>query len=147
MDKKVLYDFLNEYTKFWQEVLKEEKVKLKNISSGNIELVEKSINDQQAIIMQINNMENKRLELQSHLGLDNKTFKEVIDDAQQPYKQQLIDNMEIWSLTIEEIKAYNEKCKKIAQSHLDFMGNSDKQQNTTYGVKINTDKSILGKKI
>lgn len=146
MDKKALYDFLNEYTMFWQEVLKEEKEKLQNISSGNIELVEKSINDQQAIIMQINNMENKRIELQNSLGLKDKTFKEIVDEAQGDYKQRLTDNMELFNNTISEIKYYNEKCKDIAKSHLDFIGTNTKQQNT-YGIKMTNEKPIFGKKI
>ena len=146
MDKKALYDFLNEYTMFWQEVLKEEKEKLKNISSGNIELVEKSNNDQQAIIMQINNIESKRIELQNSLGLKDKTFKEIVDDAQEEYKQMLFDNMEEFNNTMSEIKYYNDKCKDIAKSHLDFIGVNNKQQNT-YGTKIPNEKSIFGKKI
>lgn len=146
MDKKALYDFLNEYTVFWQEVLKEEKEKLKNISSGNIELVEKSINDQQAIIMQINNMENKRIELQNSLGLKDKTFKEIVDDSQEEFKQMLLDNMEKFNDTMSEIKYYNDKCKDIAKSHLDFIGTNTKQQNT-YGIKITNEKPIFGTKI
>lgn len=146
MDKKVLYDFLNDYTKFWEEVLVEEKEKLKNISSGNVELVEKSINDQQAVIMKINNMEDKRIKLLEEVNLKDKTFKEVVMQASEEYKPQLLKNLETFEKTFEDIKYYNDKCKEIAKSHLDYIGANTEKENT-YSIENKYKKPIFGKKI
>ena len=148
MDKLSLYDFIDDYNEFWQKVLEEEKEKLKNISSCDLALVQKSIKDQQAVIMQIENLEEKRIALQKECGLENKSLREILEDAEEGFKPRLKNALDLFQKTMEEIKFYNNKSNTIAKEHLDAIGVSpDEEKLGGYAPDRETKGVLLGKKI
>lgn len=150
MTKTELYDFIDQYNGFWERVLEEEKQRAVVLSSGDLEQIQKSIQEQQAIIMQIKNLEEKRMAMEEELGLAGMSFREVIADAQEEFKPRLEASYEKFKSLIDEIKFYNEKSNKIAKEHLDFIGKNEPKENLSsgaYGQKDNSKGEIFGAKI
>lgn len=148
MDKSEFYNFIDDYNIFWQQVLEKEKEKLNNISLGQLDLVQKSIQDQQAVIMQINNLEEKRMRLQREAGLDGKSFREIIEDAPSEEKPRLTKALELFEKIIGEVRYYNDKSNKIAKDHLDMIGvSADDEKLGGYAPDKSSKGVLLGTKI
>lgn len=116
------YKFLGEYSKFFENMAKCEKEKLDAILQNKLPLLESTIATAQANAMQLSNMERKRLELQKKAGFEGKTFRQLVEAAQEQNKEELRRCFECVEDSVSEIKYYNTKAMQLAESNLHLFG-------------------------
>lgn len=111
-----LVRFFNEYTAHYKQMLEFEYKKLDMINNDKIEELSKSLSAEQALIMQANSLENKRLKL---LG-DEKdlTFREIIDKAPVSCKRLLENQYNELSGYVMKIKEINDLANVIISGRL-----------------------------
>lgn len=112
------YRFMMQYADFMEEMAKQEDVKYGALVSNDLPRMEKSIADQQAMLMKLENLERQRISLQEEIGWADKAFREILgelpEDEQDPYTK-LFDRI---SRLLEHIKFGNEKAMSYAKMNL-----------------------------
>ena len=117
-----LIEFLKEYTDFFEEVEKKQQEKLKVLTQGELAGIEETIVMQQALDKQIENMEQRRMELFEQAGYGGRSLREVTADAKGQQRSALEEIYRRLDASIGEIKYLNQKCMKLAQTALTRMG-------------------------
>ncbi len=117
-----LIKFLKEYVVFFEEINRQQQEKLKVLTEGELKLVEEAIVIQQASDKQLQYMEQQRLALFRELGIEGKTFKEVISEAEGEEKKELEILYKKLEGDISNIRYLNQKAMKIAESALAKIG-------------------------
>ena len=118
-----LLEFLREYTAFFEKMEQKQVEKLGLLMSRELEKIEESIMMQQAMDKQLENMEKKRMELFSSLGLNGKTLKEVAEDCcTGAMKRELLQLHQRLDGSIGNIRYYNEKAEQLAKTELEQLG-------------------------
>lgn len=113
-----MMQFLEEYLKTFEAILKDEQEKLRNFVSFDLEKINSSIAKQQANEMRITNIEKKRIETQKKLGYDGMTFKQIIDTFDEKVEMNgLYDKI---NHTVNEVRFYNQKAMDIAKGQLNL---------------------------
>ena len=121
-------EFLKAYLELFEGVLVDEKEKLKNFTTFDINKINASIAKQQANELKIANIEAKRIELQKVLGYENMTFKEIIatfDD-----KKEVNELYRKISTVVHDIKFYNQKAMELAKGQLVLFETVSKDSST-----------------
>lgn len=115
--------FLEEYAAFFEQVEQKQEEKLATLTKGELSAVEQTIVMQQALDKQIQNMEQRRIQLFLKEGFDGKTFKELLELAQnEAYYSQLEALYQRIEHSVTSVKFINQKCVKLAQTALAGMG-------------------------
>ncbi|MCH4239895.1 MAG: flagellar protein FlgN [Oscillospiraceae bacterium] len=114
-----------------------EQEKQKALISGNMQMMEKMVSDQQAVIMQLENLENHRLLVQKEAGFSGMNATQVLQQAQPGARSRLEKSFQSLRETAQKLKLYNEEANKFAKATLQFLqGTSGKRsqaaQRTTY---------------
>lgn len=130
-------DFLKEYIAFFEGVLVDEKEKLKNFTTFDLEKINASIAKQQANELRITNMESRRLSVQKDLGYENKTFKEIIETYED--KKEMNELYLKISTTIHDIQFYNQKAMDLAKGQLALFETVNKDSSTYTKTKQRID--------
>lgn len=117
-----LIKFLKEYVIFFEEINRQQQEKLEVLTVGELKLIEEAIVIQQASDKQLQYMEQQRIALFRELGIEGKTFKEVIGDAKGEEKKELEILYKELDSDISNIRYLNQKAIRLAESALAKMG-------------------------
>ncbi len=100
-------------------MLETEKSKRKALLRRDTKELESVISGQQAKIMQLENMERKRLEAQAHAGFGGQTASQMLDAMPEgEEKTQLQQLLAQLRETVQQLKTNNQEALKIAQAEL-----------------------------
>ena len=145
-----LIRFLTEYTELFEQMEQKQVEKLGLLVTKELEKVEESIMMQQAMDKQLENMERRRQELFTRLGLDGKTLKEVARLGSESEERKLTDLYRRLDGAIANIQYDNEKAESLAKIELEKMGlDSRMAGNPTgiYGRNVGSKGQRLEKKV
>ena len=121
-----LLKFLEEYAIFFEGIFEDEKKKLEVLMNGRLKDIEKTISIQQANEKKIQNIEKKREDLQTSLGYQGLTFKQVIELYDGEEKKNLQTLFVRIESAINNVKFYNKKGMEIASTNLHLFGEQNK---------------------
>lgn len=91
--KKVIGDL----TAIFEEYLPLEQKKLKAVQEDNIAVVEECMTQEQALILKLRGLDQKRINAQKELGWEGKNFRQIVDSVPQDERQEiqeLLDNLD-----------------------------------------------------
>ncbi len=130
-------EFLESYAGFLEEMVKEERVKFEALTSLNVEEVEQSVARQQASLKRLEQLEERREEMQREAGNEGKTLPEIIRETQPPLKDRLQAAWDRFSEAARLIKQYNAESMDLVRENLDFI-HSSKAGSALEGVNAYT---------
>ena len=113
-----LISFFEEYCLFFKNMVKTEQEKLSAILTNDITKIEKYITVKQSEAMQLDNFEQKRLDMQKEFGFDNLTFSQIIEKTNGKNKILLMRLFDEIQTNIDQIKHLNQKSMETAQMNL-----------------------------
>lgn len=116
--REALYLFLREYADFFEEMAAAENDKLGALLSNSLPAIERSITVQQATEKRLENLERRRVELQSAAGFEGNTFHEIIGLAPKEKKQELQLLFNRVEQAISQIKYLNGKSMGVARTNM-----------------------------
>jgi len=119
------YDFMEQYTDFYAEVSENEKTKMDALASENLELINKVLADYQVFVSKAENYEKRREELFKKIGLDGKTFREIIDMETGDHREELEDLFFDFRDAVIAARDYNSRSLDIVKKNLKEMGMQD----------------------
>ena len=119
------YDFMEQYTDFYAEVSENEKVKMDALASEDLELINKVLADYQVFVSKAENYEKRREELFKKIGLDGKTFREIIDMETGDRREELEDLFFDFRDAVIAARDYNSRSLDIVKKNLKEMGMQD----------------------
>lgn len=115
-------EFMESYAAFLEEVQAQEGTKYSALVSYDLQRMDQAISQQQALLMKLEQREKQRIELQKRAGFGEKSFREILDCADEPWKGRLEDSFKRVEKAIQEIKFYNEKSMSLARLNLQIVG-------------------------
>lgn len=119
------YDFMEQYTDFYAEVSENEKVKMDALASENLELINKVLADYQVFVSKAENYEKRREELFKKIGLDGKTFKEIIEMESGDRREELEDLFFDFRDAVVAARDYNSRSLQIVRNNMKEYGTLD----------------------
>lgn len=119
------YDFMEQYTDFYAEVSENEKTKMDALASENLELINKVLADYQVFVSKAENYEKRREELFKKIGLDGKTFREIVDMETGDRREELEDLFFDFRDAVIAARDYNSRSLDIVKKNLKEMGMQD----------------------
>ena len=119
------YDFMEQYTDFYAEVSENEKTKMDALASEDLELINKVLADYQVFVSKAENYEKRREELFKKIGLDGKTFREIIDMETGDRREELEDLFFDFREAVVAARDYNSRSLDIVKKNLKEMGMQD----------------------
>ena len=123
------YDFMEQYTDFYIQVSDNEKVKMDALASEDLGLINKVLSDYQVYVSKAENFEKRREELFKKIGLDGKTFKEIVDLETGERREELEDLFCDFRDAVEAARDYNSRSLEIVKKNLKEMGMQDGEKN------------------
>lgn len=102
--KKIIHDL----TALFEEQLPLEQEKLKAVQENNVAVVEDCMKKEQAVMLKLRGLEQKRENAQQELGWEGKTFREIIELAPQEERQELQQMFDRLSAAIRVFRETNE---------------------------------------
>lgn len=138
--------FLEEYLRVFETILKDEQEKLRNFVSFDLEKINASISKQQANEMRISNIEKKRIDIQRQLGYGGMTFKQIIDTYDE--KNEMNSLYDKINHVVNEVRFYNQKAMDIAKGQLNLyeIVKDDTGTYTKDNKKVGTSESVMSTK-
>lgn len=115
------YDFMQEYTTFFQNAAATEEEKLRALLSDDLHRIERALTVHQRLIKQVEQYEKQRAALQERLGLQGKTFKEIISMEDVSHQQELKSLFSSFDAAIRNIKHSNSRSLDIARLNLQIL--------------------------
>lgn len=112
------YDFMEQYTDFYAEVSENEKTKMDALASENLELINKVLADYQVFVSKAENYEKRREELFKKIGLDGKTFREIVDAESGDRREELEDLFCDFRDAVIAARDYNSRSLSIVKKNL-----------------------------
>jgi len=138
------YDFMEEYTCFFQDAADLEEEKLAALLSDDLHRIERALMEHQRVTKQIEQYELRRAQLQERLGIGGKTFREIIDLTDGAERQDLKFLFSAFEAAIQCIKHANARSLDIARLNLRILdeispvGITDPQLYDQHGVSADT---------
>lgn len=121
---KVMDEFLSSCEKLLnaiKELTEIEQKKRQILFSHDLESLENLVQKQQASIMLVETLENKRVKIQEDMGLEGKSFSEIIEAINCEYKEEFTSMLfELRDETL-KLKELNEISMDIATAELEFI--------------------------
>jgi hypothetical protein len=118
------FSFMSEYAGFLEAMVDTEKEKLDALLSNQLKRIEHSVSCQQAVSMQIENYEKRRLQLQKQAGFGDITFHEMIERVDPEEQEKLKEIFGRMRKAAEEVKFLNEKSMKLVKANMQVLNSS-----------------------
>lgn len=112
-----LLDFLEEYRSFFQQMEQSERDKLEALVSNELPRIEHAISIAQANTKRLENLEQRRAQLQERAGLADLTFSQLTEQLPE-HRRTLTELFGRIQACVEEIKFYNTKSMEVAKTNL-----------------------------
>ena len=138
---KLVIDFMNDYIVYYRELLDFEKNKLTLITKDDVDGLIASISTEQALVMQSESLENKRLKLFDNLGLTGMTYKKIAENSPDEFKTKIEEDAREFTALILEVQKINKGIETIINEKFKSMGQDSDKEVTAYtgkGKKITT---------
>lgn len=117
-----LIEFMTEYTQFFEKLEQKQVEKLGLLMTKELGKIEEAIMMQQALDKQLENWEQRRLELFAALGISDKSLKEAAEAAGGREQTELLSLYKRLDGAVGNICFYNKKAENLARSELEQMG-------------------------
>lgn len=115
------YRFMSDYADFFGGIMEKEERKMKALYSRDLDKLEIILKEHQETEKKVEELEKKRLELHKRLGIENKTFKEIISEESGSEKTSLREVYSRLCSFVSSTKHYNEKSLEFARINLDIV--------------------------
>ena len=128
------YRFMKQYADFMDEMATAEDRKYQALISRDLERMDKTIADCQAMLMRLDKMEAQREQLQKEAGWGGFVFREIIDHLEDGPRESFMDLFERISRTVALIQHSNQKSMSYADMglYINDMLPKDEAADTTY---------------
>lgn len=115
---EIFYDFLDEYTEFFDRMEQFEQQKLRTILSGGLDELDHVLAVSQANAKQLDNLERRRISLQQEAGFGSLSMGQLAEQAQAERAAKLKSQMNKLSRSLSNIRFYNSKSMEMAEFNL-----------------------------
>lgn len=115
---EIFYDFLDEYTEFFDRMEQFEQQKLRTILSGGVDELDHVLAVSQANAKQLDNLERRRISLQQEAGFGSLSMGQLAEQAQAERAAKLKSQMNKLSRSLSNIRFYNSKSMEMAEFNL-----------------------------
>lgn len=112
------YDFMQQYTDFYNEVSDNEKQKMDALSSEDLPLINKVLSEYQIYVTKAEVYEKKRTELFKKLGIEGKTFRDIVDTETGERHDELEDLFYDFREAVMSAREYNRRSLEIVKKNL-----------------------------
>lgn len=119
------YEFMEQYTDFYNEVCDNEKVKLDALASDDLNLINKVLSDYQIYVTKAEIYEKRRNELFKKIGLEGKTFRAIVEMETGERREELEDLFCDFRDAVESAREYNRRSLDIVKKNLKETGMQD----------------------
>lgn len=119
MRQQELFDFLREYVEYFEKVAGEEPAEHASLTTQDIGVIEHSMSRRQAIIKQIENWENRRVEIQAACGFAGLSFQELLGRLDGGERERFAALFERLGRAVSQVKFLNEKSMRVVRDQLD----------------------------
>lgn len=147
----LIIDFMSDYIEYYRELLDFEKKKLTLVTQDDIDGLIASISTEQALVMQSESLENKRLKLFDELGIAGMTYRNIAQNSPDEFKTKIEEDAKVFSALVLEVQKLNKGIETIISEKFKLMGKNSDKEITAYtgkGKKIsNTGNSSIIKDI
>lgn len=116
------YDFMEEYIDFYNEVCDNEKTKLDALASDDLKLINRVLSEYQIYVTKAEIYEKRRIELFKKIGLDGKTFREIVDMESGDRREELEDLFCDFRDAVTMAREYNTRSLEIVRKNLKETG-------------------------
>lgn len=123
------YDFMEQYTEFYNEVCDSEKEKMDALESDNLKLINEVLSGYQVFVTRAELYEKRRKELFKKIGLDGKTFREIVDMESGEQREELEILFMDFRDAVNTAREYNKKSLEIVKKNLKETGMQDYEVN------------------
>ena len=134
---QILHDMNDLFT----EMIPLEKSKMNCVTTRNLSLLEDIMKKEQAGIMRMRGLEQKRMKLQEQLGYGTKTFRDIISSAPEEYTGQLKELYEQLNKTVTSFKSVNESSSQLLELSLHNIDQQIAQLKTAHHMDPDDDLS------
>ncbi len=112
------HEFMSQYEQFITEMAELEDRKYRELISGDIAKIDKTMASQQAMLMKLTNLEDKRMKMQKDLGYDDYSFSQILDVLEDSDKKKFSGLFERLIRIMAQIKVSNRKSLSYAKMSL-----------------------------
>jgi len=118
-------DFMDEYIDFYNEVCDNEKLKMDALASDDLQLINKVLAEYQIFVTKAEIYEKRRNELFRKIGLDGKSFREIVDMENGDRREELEDLFCDFRDAVMTAREYNSRSLDIVKKNLKETGMQD----------------------
>ncbi len=112
------YEFMLEYTSFFEETVKKEREKMSALLSDDLSRIEKCLNEHQSTLKKTEYYEVEREKLQARLGLGGKSFRQIIAMTQGLENEQLTKLFNRFRVAVDSVSHSNKTSLQIAETNM-----------------------------
>lgn len=125
---KELCDILREMTALFREFLPLEEEKLKAAQRKQVTFIEDCMGKEQALLLKIRGLEQKRESFLKKKGLQGRTLREIIAEQPQEEQRELTQVFEAFGNAVKTFSALNEEAMKLIRLNLHELENVVKEK-------------------
>ena len=130
---KELCDILREMTALFREFLPLEEEKLKAAQRKQVTFIEDCMGKEQALLLKIRGLEQKRESFLEQKGLQGRTLREIIAEQPEEEQRELTEVFEEFSSAVKTFSALNTEAMKLIRVNLHELENAVKaKEGSTY---------------
>ena len=112
------YQVIDDTIALFGQLIDFENKKLDAIAVNDVELLERHMHDEQAFLLKLRGLDQKREKLQEELGCTGATFRQMIEQAEGEERERLEERNAILTAKTEELKAAVNSTKKYIELHI-----------------------------
>ena len=112
------YNVIDDMIHLFDELTSFEEKKLNAVIGNDVLRLEHLMNEEQAYVLKMRGLDQKREKLQLEMGLGGKTFSQMIDAAPEEYREGMSSRKQILEGKHKELLSAVEKTKTSIQGHL-----------------------------
>lgn len=117
------YNFMLEYTEFFEETAAKEREKMSALLSDDLKRIEKCLNEHQSIIKKAERFEQDRQKLLNKIGFSGKSFRQIIAMAEGEDREQLKKLYERFKIAVDNVSHSNKTALQIAETNMKILEN------------------------
>lgn len=138
-EMKKLFDVMDDILELFDRLMEVENSKLDAIAVNDVDKLDEHMRAEQACTMELRSLDARREQIQSELGFDGYTMRQIIEASSGEDKEKLREMYETLQVKTEELQVAVDCTKKFIELHiqsLDFllaqMGGHKKEEETAY---------------